>query len=92
MGEVKLVSDIGFNVLEHELVPEHYLLSPDEEHQVLNELNISRDQLPKVRHSDAAIRILEKIYGPIQEGRIVKVVRKSTTAERFVAYRLVIRG
>jgi DNA-directed RNA polymerase subunit H len=86
------VSDIGFNVLEHELVPEQYLLSEEEAGEVLSRMNLSRDQLPKIRHSDACIKILENIYGPISEGRVIKVVRKSLTAEQFVAYRLVIRG
>jgi len=86
------VSDIGFNVLEHELVPEHYLLSEEEAGEVLSRMNLSRDQLPKIRHNDACIKILENIYGPISEGRVIKVVRKSLTAEQFVAYRLVIRG
>jgi DNA-directed RNA polymerase subunit H len=86
------VSDIGFNVLEHELVPEQYLLSEEEAGEVLSRMKLSRDQLPKIRHSDACIKILENIYGPISEGRVIKVVRKSLTAEQFVAYRLVIRG
>jgi len=91
-GEVIFVSDVAFNVLEHELVPEHYLLTETEAKEVLEGMNLTRDQLPKIRHSDACIRLLENIYGPIQEGRVVKVVRKSSTAERFVAYRLIIRG
>lgn len=86
------MSDIGFNVLEHELVPEHYLLSKEEEEEVLTALRVGRDQLPKIRRSDAAIRVLENIYGPIEEGRVIKVVRKSPTSEIFVAYRLVVRG
>jgi DNA-directed RNA polymerase subunit H len=87
------VSDvIEFNVLEHELVPEHHLLTEEEAEKVLKELRITRDQLPKIRKSDACVKVLEKIYGPIEEGRIIKIVRKSPTAEIFVAYRMVIRG
>ncbi len=91
-GEVVFVSEIGFNVLEHKLVPEHYLLSEEEAAETLSDFDLTRDQLPKIRHSDACVKILEQIYGPIQEGRVIKVVRRSQTAERFVAYRLVIRG
>jgi len=86
------VSNIGFNVLEHELVPEHYLLSEEEAQEILEGMRLTRDQLPKIRHSDACIRILENIYGTIQEGRVIRIVRKSPTAEEFVAYRLVVRG
>jgi DNA-directed RNA polymerase subunit H len=91
-GEVVIVSDIGFNVLEHELVPEHYLLSEEEAEEVLSRMKLNKDQLPKIRHSDACIKILENIYGPVTEGRVIRVVRKSLTAEQFVAYRLIIRG
>lgn len=83
---------IDFNVLEHELVPEHHLLTEEEAEKVLKELKITRDQLPKIRKSDACVKVLERIYGPIEEGRIIKIVRKSPTSEIFVAYRMVIRG
>ena len=84
--------NIAFNVLKHDLVPEHHLLNDEEAAAILSRLKVTYDQLPKIRKSDAGIKVLEKIYGPIEEGRIVKIVRKSETAEEFVAYRLVTRG
>ena len=85
--------NISFNVLTHDLVPEHHLLSEEEAARVLSEKGISREQLPKIWKSDAAIKVLENVYGkPIAEGSVVKVVRKSPTAEEFVAYRLVTRS
>ena len=85
--------NIAFNVLKHDLVPEHHLLSEEEAQEVLSRLKVTCDQLPKIRKSDAGIKVLEKIYGsPVEEGRIVKIVRKSETAEESVAYRLVTRG
>ena len=69
-----------FNVLEHKLVPEHRLLSPDEADEVLKGLKVTRDQLPKIRKTDPVIRVLEKIHGPIEEGRIVRVLRLNQTA------------
>lgn len=83
---------LTFNVLEHSLVPEHYLLTDEEADEVLSNLRITRDQLPKIRKSDPGIKVLENIYGPIEEGKLVKIVRKSETADEFVVYRLVIRG
>lgn len=59
---------------------------------MLNRKGMTRDQLPKIRKSDPGIKILETIHGPIDEGRVVKIVRKSETAQEFVAYRLVTRG
>ena len=82
-------NNISFNVLEHRLVPEHHLLSEEDSDAVLAQLGMTRDQLPKIKKSDAGIKVLESVHGPIDEGRIVKIVRKSETAEEFVAYRLV---
>ena len=83
----------SFNVLEHELVPEHHLLSEEEAEAVLSKKGVSRDQLPKIRKSDPGIKVLESAHGhPIEEGSVVKIVRKSETAQEFVAYRLVTRG
>ncbi len=84
--------NISFNVLKHRLVPEHHLLSEEEADEVLARKGMTRDQLPKVRKSDPGIKILESIHGPIDEGRVIKVVRKSETAQEFVGYRLVTRG
>jgi len=84
--------NISFNVLKHDLVPEHHLLSEEEAEKVLSGMGITCDQLPKIKNNDAGIRVLESIHGPIAEGRIVKIVRKSETAQEFVAYRLVTKG
>lgn len=87
-----MADNISFNVLKHDLVPEHHLLSEEEAKNVLSEMGMTCDQLPKIRNNDAGIKVLESIHGPIAEGRIVKIVRKSDTAQEFVAYRLVTRG
>ncbi len=79
-----------FNVLEHKLVPEHRLLAPDEADEVLKAMKVTRDQLPKIRKTDPVIRVLERIHGPIEEGRIVRVMRLNQTAGVSEAYRLVI--
>ncbi|MGI6471803.1 MAG: DNA-directed RNA polymerase subunit H [Candidatus Methanomethylophilaceae archaeon] len=82
-------NNIPFNVLEHKLVPEHHLLSEEDATEILNELGMTRDQLPKIKKSDAGIKVLESVHGPIEEGSVIKIVRQSETAEEFVAYRLV---
>ena len=81
-----------FNVLKHQMVPEHYLLSLEEEKEVLKQLNITRDQLPKLRMSDPAVRILRRIETDVKEGRIVRIIRESQTAGQTIIYRLLIRG
>ena len=47
----------SFNILEHNLVPEHTLLTEEEAAKVLSELGMTKDQLPKIRKSDAAIKV-----------------------------------
>lgn len=77
-------------MLEHQLVPEHRLVAEEEAAEVLKKLRITKDQLPKIHRSDPVIQVLERIEGPIEEGRIIKVTRVSGTAGVSVAYRLVI--
>jgi len=79
-----------FNVLQHKLVPEHRLLADDEAERVLKALRITKDQLPKIKKADPVIQVLERVHGPIAEGRIIKFTRISETAGVSEAYRLVI--
>ena len=88
-----------FNVLSHDLVPEHKLLTEEEAEAVLAQLGVDRSKLPKIRKDDAAILALEQSYdengkkvGNIREGSIIKVIRKSKTTQEFVAYRCGGRG
>jgi len=78
------------NVLEHNLVPEHHLLSDDEAKKILAKMKIRMEQLPKIKRSDPCIRALETVHGDIEAGRIIKIVRKSQTADVAVGYRLVV--
>ena len=74
-----------FAVRDHEMVPEHVLLTPDEAAGVLKAFGITAPQLPKIHAGDpAAKEIGAKV------GDIIKVVRKSTTARQSIFYRLVI--
>jgi len=79
-----------FNVMEHRLVPEHHLVSDKEEDKILKGLNIHKDQLPKIRRQDPCVQLLEMKHGPIEEGRVIKIVRLSETSGVSVAYRLVV--
>lgn len=84
-------NEISFNVLKHELVPEHYLLDEEETLEALQKMGITKDQLPKIKKDDMVIKVLESAYGKaIEVGEVIKVVRKSRTAGEFIAYRLVI--
>lgn len=79
-----------FNILNHEAVPAHRLLSDREAEAVLKKLEINREQLPKIKITDPAIVALsETRKEKVREGMIVEITRNSKTSEKFVAYRLI---
>jgi DNA-directed RNA polymerase subunit H len=71
-----------FNVLNHDFVPHHEVLSDDERQQVLDTYKVTEDQLPKILVTDPAA----KACGA-RVGDIVKIVRKSRTAGLAIAFR-----
>ena len=74
-----------FNVLNHELVPIHELLTDDEQRSLFSTYNINPEQLPKILASDpGALAIGAKA------NQVVRIRRKSRTAGESIAYRLVI--
>jgi DNA-directed RNA polymerase subunit H (RpoH/RPB5) len=81
---------VEFNVLEHELVPSHELLTPKEAELMLKRYGITKDQLPKIRVCDPCIAALIDAGKEIKEGQIVKITRASDVAGVSVAYRLVV--
>ncbi len=82
---------VKYNILQHELVPAHEVLSKEEEEKVLKNLGVKREQLPKIKKSDAVIKILEEKYGPIEPGTIIKITRNnSRTSGIYVVYRMVV--
>lgn len=77
----------SFNILEHELVPKHIILSKQEVKKLLKKLNIKPYNLPWIRASDP---VCKKIKA--KPGNVIKIIRKSPTAGVTVYYRLVIPG
>ena len=74
-----------FNVLEHELVPDHILMNEEETQELLKKYGITRGQLPKIKSSDVVVKQINA-----KPGDVLKIIRKSLTAGKAVAYRLVI--
>lgn len=69
------------DVLLHELVPKHYLLSKEESNELLDYFKITITDLPQMFEKDpVALAIGAK------EGDIVKIVRDSHTTVRKVNY------
>ncbi len=76
-----------FNILKHELVPEHIIVKDEEEiKELMNKYNIIPEQLPKILKSDPAAKAIDA-----KEGDIIKIIRKSPTAGVSVYYRIVVK-
>lgn len=76
-----------FDVLKHELVPQHEILPEEEANELLKKFNVTRGQIPKILVSDPAAK---KIGAKI--GDVVKITRNSKTAGKSIFYRVVVTG
>ncbi len=73
-----------FDIRDHELVPEHEILSEEEARSILEKYNISKGQLPKILSKDPVVK---KIKAEV--GDILKITRKSPTSGTSTIYRVV---
>jgi DNA-directed RNA polymerase subunit H len=72
------------DVSEHTLVPEHNVLDEPEIEEMMNEYDVKRVNLPKIRTSDPALPDEAEV------GDVIEIVRDSRTTDTAVVYRLVI--
>lgn len=72
------------DVSQHDLVPEHTVLDEDEAEAVLEEYDVKRTSLPKIRRRDPALP------DEASPGDVVRIERDSRTTDVAVVYRLVI--
>lgn len=75
----------AFNIFEHELVPKHEILTPEEREQLLAQYKVQPYQLPQIKASDPAVKIVGA-----KPGDILRIIRKSSTAGEHSAYRYVV--
>ncbi len=74
------------DILEHEYVPKHEILSEDEANLLLEKLKVTSSALPQILNTDPVIRVIGA-----KEGEIIKITRISDTAGETIVYRLVVK-
>lgn len=76
----------SIEIIEHELIPKHDILSAKEKEEVLEVHEVTINQLPKLLVSDP---IAEMIGA--KAGDIVRITRESETAGEAIYYRAVVK-
>ena len=76
---------MAMNVSDHEAVPEHRKMDEEEVEELLERFDIEKEDLPKIKDNDAALKNME-----IEIGDVIEIIRDSPTAGEAEYYRRVV--
>ena len=99
-----LESELLINITEHELVPEHVVMTTDEKQELLTRYKLKDNQLMRIQAGDPVARYFGLKRGTVRcllrqqcmdnintdLFQVVKIIRSSETAGRYISYRLVV--
>ena len=81
--QVFWIKNLLYNVLKHDLVPHHRILTPEEYSVVKKKYNIQKNGLPIISRNDPVAQ-----YMGILPGNVCEITRKSETSGKYLSYRL----